>query len=99
MKIEIDWSSSYQARMVIDGKAMTIELRPGLTRIEGLTGAEMEDTIGGRVAAALYAVVADCMQAQAAATGVYDPLEDDQHCTAWSYVSPEAIDAFNERAP
>lgn len=98
MKIEIEWDSSYQARMVIDGKEMVIELRPGITRIVGLSDEEYYARIGGRVANAIYGIVADCMQAQAAAIEEYDPLEDDQNCNAWSYVSPEAIGAFDERA-
>ncbi len=84
--------------MTIDEKAMQIELRPDLTRIVGLTDTEAEERLGGRVAKALYGVIADCMQAEAAAREVYVPLEDDQSFTAWSYTTPEAMDAFNARA-
>lgn len=101
MKIEIEWSSSYEADMFIDGKAMKIQMRSHPigthTCVEGLSEDEYEKTLGGRVANAIYGVIADCMQAEAKSSEIYDPLEDSQDAPSWVVLPDDAIEAFDDR--
>lgn len=91
MKIEIEFDSSYSAKLTIDGREMSVESKPGLTCLEGIKSPETENTFGGIVACQLYSKVAEIQQAWAAAS------EIDVDSNTWDELSDEAVEAAEEK--
>jgi hypothetical protein len=75
MKIQIEWDCSYKASLTIDGREMTVDLKPGQTTLNGITGDDLSNTIGGIIASNLYSTIGDAMQAEAGASQAmaFDP--------------------------
>lgn len=67
MKIEIEWSCSHEAKLVIDGRELKVVMRPGITSLEGVKGRDCDSTIGGMIASELYSKIGDFMQGEAIA--------------------------------
>ena len=82
MKIEIEWNSSTDATLRIDGREMKIELRGRMT---SLKGAGSDNTIGYLFADSLFGKVADFMQAEASATEFNPDLK------TWDVITDDAI--------
>lgn len=62
MKIEIEFNSSYEATVNIDGRELKLEGRRGMWTFEGMTCDEGEGTIGGIVANKLMMPLIDILQ-------------------------------------
>lgn len=95
MKIEIEWDSSTEGIMRIEGRELKIFLRPGLISLDGLTRSEREDTVGGMIAEQLYPIIADAMQAEAVA--YEETAADPSPSFAWKKLSPAIADAVWSR--
>jgi hypothetical protein len=91
MKIEIEFTSSYSASLIIDGKKMSVESKPGMTTLKGITSPKTENTLGGIIACEIYGKIAQFQQAWAEAS------EIDVDCTTWSKLSEEAAEAASDR--
>lgn len=90
MQIKIEFTSSYLATLVIDGREMTVERSPGLTQLKGIRSPETENTLGGLVATRLYPKIAEFQQAWAEAD------EHQPNCGTWEELSEEAIEAAED---
>jgi len=75
MKIEFEFDCSYKGKLTIDGVVMSVDMRPGETRLNGITQTEMENTLGGIVAESLFGQLADVMQAWATAAEECDTAD------------------------
>ena len=65
MKITIEWDSSTEAKIVVDGREMKVSCRPGETRLTMADGTKVPDmTFGGFIGEKLYSTIADLMQAK-----------------------------------
>ena len=65
MKIEFDFDCRDKGTLTIDRVVMTIDIKPGETKLNGVTQTEMENTLGGIVAKSLFSQLANIMQAWA----------------------------------
>jgi hypothetical protein len=64
MKIEIEFNSSYEAKITCDGKEMTYGLiRGGVWQLRGITNDESENTVGGMVVGKLTENMINILQA------------------------------------
>lgn len=91
MKISIEFDSSYEANLTIDGRIMRIISKPGMVKLMDLEGRDLEDTLGGIVATELFAKIADIQQAWAAAD------EEQLNVKSWDYLTEEAREAAIDR--
>lgn len=89
MKIEIEFENSYEARLTIDGKQLTIDSVPGMTKLKGSEGQEY--TLGGQIANTLFGTIAKIQQAWA------DVEDEDPGKNTWDAINQEAIEAVNDR--
>lgn len=94
MKIEIEWTSSYSATLKIDGKKLSVDLKPGITELNGLTGKETDNTLGGMIALSLYTVIGDAMQAEAIACE--ETAADPSPNFTWKHLPNSVADAVSE---
>lgn len=84
MKIEIEFTSSYEADITIDGKRLRYCLLGKDAGLTGLTGAERERTIGGLVAGKLIEPFYDILQGW-----LPDEESPDNDCwETWEKLSP-----------
>ena len=60
-----------KGKLSIDNREMLIDMKPGETKLLGLTQEEMEQTLGGIVAESLFGILSDVMQAWAIASETY----------------------------
>lgn len=95
MKIEIDWDCSYKATLKIDGREMTVDLKPGITSLNGIKAPETNETLGGLIAQQLYGKIGDFMQAEANITDIIDPAGERK--VTWEKLPDEAIEEFEKR--
>ncbi len=83
MKIEIEWNCSYLATIRIDGRELTVDMKPGVTTLGGLKKGENGSKFGAIVGGELYSKIADLMQAEATMhelqpdAQTWDKLDDD----------------------
>lgn len=96
MKIEIEWECSYKARLVIDGRELTVEMKPGQTSLLGVKGKDLDNTLGGIIASELFSKIGDFMQAEAVLfeEAVWDPVPE----TTWRRMPNALADAVSARA-
>lgn len=94
MKIEIEFDSSHEATIVIDGRKMRYGFEDGMWNfLEGIDPDEHDTTIGGMVAGKLVFPLIDILQA-------WLPEEEspDGDCwEAWEKLTDSAADAIYER--
>lgn len=62
MKIEIEFTSSYEAAITIDGKVINYCLIGKNSGLTGLSGIELDETIGGAVAQILTSPLSKILQ-------------------------------------
>lgn len=91
MKIQIEFNSTLEAKLTIDGKKMKVVSRPGSVRLEGIKGPMLEDTLGGVIASHLFDTVSNIQQAWASAE------EECPDLKTWEVITEEAIEAAEER--
>lgn len=79
MKITIEWQCSYEAKLIVDGKEMKVQKRPGFTKLTMADGSPVpESTFGGFIGEKLYSLIGDLMQAECIVDDALmgDPVED-----------------------
>lgn len=96
MKIEIEWDCSYKAKLVIDGRELTVKLAPGVTSLDGVKGKDIDNTLGGIIASELYSKIGDFMQAEAIMDEetAWDPGPE----STWRHMSNAVATAVHDRA-
>ena len=82
MKIEFEFTASYEGSLEIDGKKLGVQYRGGMWSIIGLTDTERENTFGGIVAQELLTELISIMQASCTVA--------DEQADTWT-VLPEHI--------
>lgn len=95
MKITIEWECSYEAKLVIDGRELKVQMRPGVTSLLGAEG-KTDNTLGGIIASELFSKIGDFMQAEAIASEelAWDP--DPKN--TWKRLPNAVADAVYDRA-
>ncbi len=91
MKIEIEFENSYEAVLRVDGREMRVISKPGESRLDGIKGADLDQTLGGIIVGRLWTKISDFQQAWAA-VGEFDPEAD-----TWTVISEEAAEAAENR--
>lgn len=96
MKITIEWECSYKAKLVIDGRELSVDMKPGVTSLGGVKGRDLDDTLGGIIASELYSKIGDFMQAEAAMfeETAWDPIPE----TTWRRMPDAVASAVYDRA-
>lgn len=94
-KIEIEWECSYEATLRINGREMKVEMRPGITSLEGIKEPQISNTLGGQIASALFGKIGDIMQAHAIAEEDLSPGGDQD--VMWKRMSNHLAGAVEHR--
>ena len=95
MKIEIEWTCSYEATMRIQGRECKISLHPGITTLESPKGKDADNTFGGLIARELYGKIANFMQAECLLDEAINP--DGAKDVIWKRVSNDLADQLYDR--
>lgn len=94
MKIEIEWNSSTEGVIRIEGKELKVSLGLGSISMAGLSETQCECTLGGMIAEELYSTVGGIMQAHAHIEEHFSPGEPMD--VAWKKLPPHLADiAYN----
>lgn len=97
MKIEIEFTSSYEATMTIDGRKLTYKLIGRSSGLQGLPeGQTCEDSIGGMVAQKLCNQLTDILQgwmpdeqnAEDCCWGTWERLSEKANDQVFEAISP-----------
>lgn len=98
MKIEIEFNSSYEADIVIDGRKMTYGYKDGFWKfLSGLSieKDEHDTTIGGIIALKIAEQLPDILQGWMPEENQFRP--DGEEWETWDKLSEEAADEVYER--
>lgn len=93
MKIEIEFHSSTNASLVIDGKKLTVDRKPGHVECNGFPE-NCHNSFADMVATELMSLISGIMQAEAAAADVDSPGDPLDH---WKPLSDEACEAAADK--
>lgn len=96
MKIEIEWNCSTKAKLVVDGKEMKVEAKPGITTLRMADGSAVpEATFGGFIGEKLYGLIKELMQAECIVDDYLsgDPLEG----RAWEELPDDCMEEIEDQ--
>lgn len=80
MEIEIEFTNTMEAKLVIDGKELTIQSCGAVTKLVGTQSPETDNTLGGLIASEIFGTVRNIQQAWACLEGqqgTWDALDED----------------------